>query len=371
VWWADSPGTEPAEAQPATPSSPAEGGALDRRHFPFEPARSLQRLGYEENAKTLASSSNARLSHAAQASLGSHRRRAPAQRCGIAPVFWTDSAHRHDRLRHPYHHRDPKQWRRRFLLSRLSGIRRADQLGFTRPDEIARLTPGPAALWKIDEDDHTRWLFSLRVGVKFHDGSVVTADAMIWNLDRFYNEKSPQFDAPASAIVRSFVNMLDRYQKIDDRTIAIYTKSPFSFFPYMVPTMLMVSPTQWEKAERSWTEFAKTPSGTGPFRITKVVPGPIRRNEPQRGLLGQGPHSEARETDRDTDAGGDDTARRLAFGPGRLDRGAATRRHPLVESSGVPYQPLALPACLAVHSQRTSVSGPARAQGAELRDRSR
>jgi hypothetical protein len=51
--------------------------------------------------------------------------------------------------------------------------------------------------------------------------------------------------------VRSFVNMLDHYYKIDDRTIAIYTKSPFSFFPYMVPTMLMVSPAQWEKAGRS------------------------------------------------------------------------------------------------------------------------
>jgi peptide/nickel transport system substrate-binding protein len=82
--------------------------------------------------------------------------------------------------------------------------------------------------------------------------------------------------------VRSFVNMLDRYQEIDDRTIAIYTKSPFSFFPYMVPTMLMASPTQWEKAGRSWTEFAKTRSGTGPFRITKVVPGQsveMSRNE--------------------------------------------------------------------------------------------
>ena len=144
---------------------------------------------------------------------------------------------------------------------------------FTRPDQIAGLTAGLAASWKIDESDHTRWVFSLRDGVAFHDGSALTADAVIWNLDRFYNEKSPQFDAPASAIVRSFVNMLDRYQKIDDRTIAIYTKSPFSFFPYMVPTMLMVSPAQWEKAGRSWTAFAKTPSGTGPFRITKVVPG--------------------------------------------------------------------------------------------------
>jgi peptide/nickel transport system substrate-binding protein len=80
----------------------------------------------------------------------------------------------------------------------------------------------------------------------------VTADAVIWNLDCIYNEKSPQFDAPASAIVRSFVKMLDRYQKIDDRTVAIWTKSPFSF-PYMIPTILMVSPARWEKTKRSWT----------------------------------------------------------------------------------------------------------------------
>ena len=153
---------------------------------------------------------------------------------------------------------------------------------FTKPDQIAGLTPGLAASWKIDEADHTRWVFSLRDGVKFHDDSAVNADAVIWNLDRIYDEKSPQFDAPASAIVRSFINMLDHYQKIDDRTVAIYTKSPFSFFPYMIPTMLMVSPAQWEKTGRSWPEFAKSPSGTGPFRITKVVPGQfieMSRNE--------------------------------------------------------------------------------------------
>jgi hypothetical protein len=61
---------------------------------------------------------------------------------------------------------------------------------FTRPDQIAGLTSGLAASWKIDETDHTRWVFSLRDGVKFYDGSALTADAVIWNLDRIYNEKS-------------------------------------------------------------------------------------------------------------------------------------------------------------------------------------
>jgi ABC-type transport system substrate-binding protein len=153
---------------------------------------------------------------------------------------------------------------------------------FTHPEQIAGLTPGLASEWKIDNSDHTRWVFTLRDGVKFHDGTDVTVDAVMWNLQRFFDDKSPQFDAAASAIVRSFVNMADRWQKIDERHFAIYTKAPFSFFPYMVPTMLIVSPTQWEKVGRNWAEFGKAPAGTGPFKITKVVSGQsveMSRNE--------------------------------------------------------------------------------------------
>jgi peptide/nickel transport system substrate-binding protein len=153
---------------------------------------------------------------------------------------------------------------------------------FTRPERIAGLTPGLAGEWKIDDSYHTRWIFTLRDEVKFHDGTDVTVDAVIWNLERLFDEKSPQFDAVASAIVRSFVNMLDHWQKIDEHHLAIYTKTPFSFFPYMVPTMLMVSPTQWERTGRNWADFGKAPAGTGPFKITKVVSGQfveMSRNE--------------------------------------------------------------------------------------------
>jgi ABC-type transport system substrate-binding protein len=153
---------------------------------------------------------------------------------------------------------------------------------FTHPDRIADLTPGLATAWQVDEGDRTRWLFTLRAGVSFHDGTPVTADAIVWNLQRLFDDKAPQYDPPASAIVRSFANMVDRFEKVDDQTIAIYSKTPFSFFPYMIPAMLMVSPTQWEKLGRSWVAFAKEPAGTGPFRITKVVTGQfveMTRNE--------------------------------------------------------------------------------------------
>src|SRR5262249_47792794 len=82
---------------------------------------------------------------------------------------------------------------------RLCGFPAFDALinwDFTHPDKIAGLTPGLASEWKIDDSDHTRWIFTVRDDVKFHDGTDLTVDAVIWNLQRFFDDKSPQFDPP-------------------------------------------------------------------------------------------------------------------------------------------------------------------------------
>ena len=139
-------------------------------------------------------------------------------------------------------------------------------------DAVASIRPGLATEWKVDESDKTKWIFKLRQGVKFHDGSPLTVDAIIFNLGRIFDEKSPQFDAPQSPIIRSQISMLDRWEKIDEGTFAIYTKTPFAFFPYVLTRMFIVSPAAWEAAGRNWSEFAKRPAGTGPFKITKVTP---------------------------------------------------------------------------------------------------
>ena len=153
---------------------------------------------------------------------------------------------------------------------------------FTHTDQPATIKPGLFTEWRIDEKDPLRWIFTVRQGVKFHDGSDFNVDAVVWNLQRLYDDKSPQFDAQGSAIVRAAVSMLDKWQKIDDHEIAISTKFPFSFFPYMMVRILIASPTQWDKVGKDWGAFAKAPSGTGPFKITKVVPAQfveMERNE--------------------------------------------------------------------------------------------
>src|SRR6476646_9126220 len=143
----------------------------------------------------------------------------------------------------------------------------------TRTDKLAGLRPGLAEKWEQDLNDNKTWIFHLRRGVKFHDGTDFNADAVIWNLDRYFNNSSPQFEPPSSAMSRSRVPVMGSYRKIDDETVAITTTKPASYFPYMAVYLLFTSPTSFEKAGREWAKVATLPAaGTGPFRITKVVP---------------------------------------------------------------------------------------------------
>src|ERR1700676_3238929 len=143
----------------------------------------------------------------------------------------------------------------------------------TRTDQLAGVRPGLAEKWERDPEDNKTWIFHLRHGVKFHDGTDFNSDAVIWNLDRYFNSTSPQFEPASSAMTRSRVPLMGSYKKIDDETVAITTTRPASYFPYMAVYVLFTSPASFEKAGRDWAKVATLPAaGTGPFRITNVVP---------------------------------------------------------------------------------------------------
>jgi peptide/nickel transport system substrate-binding protein len=142
----------------------------------------------------------------------------------------------------------------------------------TRTDQLATLRPGLAERWEQDANDPKVWRFHLRQGVKFHDNSDFNADAVIWSLDRYFKNDSPQFDAAGSAIVRGRVAGIAGYRKMDDRTVEITTARPLSYFPYLTVYLPMTSPAAWEAAGRDYAKLASAPAGTGPFRITRFVP---------------------------------------------------------------------------------------------------
>src|SRR6516162_10270113 len=141
----------------------------------------------------------------------------------------------------------------------------------SRADRLAEIRPGLAESWEQDKGDKSKWIFRLRKGVKFHDGTEWNADAAIWNLDRFLKQDAPQFDPPNAAVTQARDPYIANYRKIDDYTIEIGNPRPISYFPNMITWLLNVSPAQFAKTG-SWAEFAKAPAGTGPFKIVEFKP---------------------------------------------------------------------------------------------------
>ncbi len=142
----------------------------------------------------------------------------------------------------------------------------------SKADTIADIRPGLALSWAPVEGEPTKWIFKLREGVKFHDGSDFDADAVIWNLDKILNDKSPQFDSKQLAQVRPRIPTLVGYKKIDKNTVELTTRIVNSLFPYDMSYVFYSSPANWEKQGKDWNKVALNPSGTGPFKVDRVVP---------------------------------------------------------------------------------------------------
>jgi ABC-type transport system substrate-binding protein len=136
----------------------------------------------------------------------------------------------------------------------------------------AALMPGLATAWQTDPADRRRWIVKLRADAAFHDGSRFDADAAVWNFDAILNSKAPQFDAVRSGMTRSRMPSIVRAEKIDSGTIAVVTETPDAMTPYQLSFLLMVSPSRHAGLGGDWVKFSTQPSGTGPFRVTQLVP---------------------------------------------------------------------------------------------------
>ncbi|WP_114376774.1 ABC transporter substrate-binding protein [Elioraea thermophila] len=179
----------------------------------------------------------------------------------------------------PLTHGQPDQG---FEGNRFTGIPLYDSLtawDLTRADRPTPLVPSLATEWSVDPNDKTRWIFRLRRGVKFHDGSEFNADAVVWNVRKVLDRDAPHFDPRQVGVTATRMPTLRRAEKIDDYTVALITSEPDSLLPINLTNLFMASPTHWERkraaapnAEAAWNAFAADPSGTGPFRLVRFVP---------------------------------------------------------------------------------------------------
>ncbi|MDW4800071.1 ABC transporter substrate-binding protein, partial [Escherichia coli] len=84
-----------------------------------------------------------------------------------------------------------------FEGNRFTGLTMYDALtmwDLSSSDKASAMIPGLATEWKVDDADKTKWVFKLRPGVTFHDGSPFNADAVVWNVDKVLKQDAPQYD---------------------------------------------------------------------------------------------------------------------------------------------------------------------------------
>ena len=174
-----------------------------------------------------------------------------------------------------------------FEGNRFTGIPLYDALtqwDLSKADAPSVLIPGLATSWTVDAKDRTKWVFKLRPGVKFHDGSDFTADAVVWNVRKVLDKDAPHFDASQVGVTASRMPTLRTARKIDDLTVELTTSEPDAFLPLNLANLFMASPAHWQKkfdaaagaapadkAKAAWIAFAADASGTGPFKMARFV----------------------------------------------------------------------------------------------------
>ena len=118
--------------------------------------------------------------------------------------------------------------------------------------------------------------------MKFHDGSEVNADAIVWNVDKVLNKTAPQYAPGQIGNTLSRMPTLSGAEKIDRYTVALTTSEPDALLPYNITNLFIVSPTAWQKqydavadsigdaaarSKQAWTAFAAQAVGSGPFKM--------------------------------------------------------------------------------------------------------
>jgi peptide/nickel transport system substrate-binding protein len=177
-----------------------------------------------------------------------------------------------------------------FEGNRFTGIPMYDALtqwDLSKADAPSVVIPGLATSWAVDAKDKTKWVFKLRPGVKFHDGSAFNADAVVWNVQKVLDKAAKHFDASQVGVTASRMPTLRTARKIDDMTVELTTSEPDAFLPINLTNLFMASPAHWEakfkavpanvtdnveRAKQAWVAFAADASGSGPFRMTRFVP---------------------------------------------------------------------------------------------------
>ncbi len=111
----------------------------------------------------------------------------------------------------------------------------------------------------------------LRKGVKFHDGSELKADDVIFTFNRQTADKAIEFPQPHTALRKSFLGPLSSAVKKDDYTVIMNFTAPWPAAMQMLVHTQIVSQAYVQKVGTKG--LIDKPLGTGPFKFVSDKTG--------------------------------------------------------------------------------------------------
>jgi peptide/nickel transport system substrate-binding protein len=130
---------------------------------------------------------------------------------------------------------------------------------------------GIAQSWE-EAADKLSWTFTLRQGVKFHDGTALTAEDVKFSIDSLFDPKAiAGLLGPTRAAFKAA-------EIKDPSTVVIHLKQPAIFLPWnfscAVGSEGMILPSKYFQQVGA-DGFAKAPIGSGPYKVVKNAIGSL------------------------------------------------------------------------------------------------
>lgn len=111
----------------------------------------------------------------------------------------------------------------------------------------------------ISNADATEWTFKLRRGVEFHNGKTMTADDVIFSMNR-------HLGADSVSKASQLVAMIERWEKVSDYEVRAVLSSPNADLPIVLGTF------HFKIIPDGTTDFSQG-IGTGPYQVASFQPG--------------------------------------------------------------------------------------------------
>jgi peptide/nickel transport system substrate-binding protein len=131
----------------------------------------------------------------------------------------------------------------------------------TRWDTALQLQPGLATSWKALNE--TTWEFTLRPGVKFHDGSPLTAEDVRATIERNL--------VPGKTVVTAGFATIESVTAVNPTTVRIVTKKPDPLIAVRMAQMgSQILPARFTTDDGA-KELARRPVGSGAYKFVEWV----------------------------------------------------------------------------------------------------